>query len=94
MEQPIVVEPIAPTMEEPTTTRLTSLGEGLHDEGDPSVEAWDAALTSGGLGGAGTNPEGDVPSSAAQGSPAVAEQALSTVPPMAGEALGCSVQAR
>ena len=94
MEQPTVVELTAPTMEEPTTTRLTSPGGGLHDNGNPSVEAWDAAVTSGGLGGVGTEPEGDVPSSAAQGSPAVAEQALSAMPPTAGEALGCSGRAR
>ena len=86
----MVVEPTTPTMEVPITTGLTSPSGGLHDEGDPSVEAWDATAMSGGLGGAGIEPSGDAPSSATQGSPVVAEQALSAVPLMAGEALGCS----
>ena len=58
MEQPTVAEPTDPTMEEPTMTGPTTPGGGLHDEDDPSVEAWDAAATSGGLGGASMEPIG------------------------------------
>ena len=93
MEQPMVAEPTAPTMEEPSTTGPTSPDGGFHDEGDPGVEeAWDAMAMLGGLGGAGMEPAGDAPSSAAQGSPMVAEQAPSAVPPMAIEALGRSAE--
>ena len=66
MEQPTVAEPTTPTMEEPTTTGPTSHGSGLHDVGDPSVEEeWDATTTLGSLGGAGTEPMGNASSSAA-----------------------------
>ena len=62
----MVAEPTTPTMEVPSITRPTSPGGGLHDEGDPSVEeAWDAMVMSSGLAGAGTEPTGDTPSSAA-----------------------------
>ena len=65
VEQLTVVESTALTMEECSTTRPTSPGSGLHDEGDPSVEeAWDAMVTSSGLARAGTEPTGDEPSSA------------------------------
>ena len=90
VEQLTVAEPTAPTMEEPSTTGLTSHGIGLHDEGDPDVEeAWDATMMLSGLARAGTEPAGDAPSSAARGPPVVAEQ----VAAMAEAALGHPVQA-
>ena len=56
----------APTMEEPSATRLTSSGGGLLDEGDPSVEdVWGAAVMSRGLAGASMELAGDASSSAA-----------------------------
>ena len=95
MEQPTVAELTAPTMEEPSTTGPTSPNGGFHDEGDPGVEeAWDAVATSSGLAGAGTEPAGDAPSSAAQSPPVVAEQVSSTVAAMAEVALRCCVQAQ
>ena len=76
-------------MGEPSIAGPASPGDGLHDDGDPSVEEIrDAAATSSGLAGVGTEPMGDAPSSATQGPPTVAEQAS-----MAREVLGCSVQA-
>ena len=60
VEQLTVVESTALTMEECSTTRPTSPGSGLHDEGDPSVEeVWDAVAMSSGLAGASTKPTGD-----------------------------------
>ena len=87
--------PVAPTMEEPSTTRPTSPGGGLHEKGDPTVEeVWDVLATSSGLAEAGTEPAGDAPSSAAQSPPVVAEQVSSTVAAMAEVALRCCVQAQ
>ena len=95
VEQPMVVELTASTMEESSTTGPTLPGGGLHDEGDPSVEeAWDATTTSSGLAGVGTEPAGDASSSAAQGPPTVAEQASSVVASTARVMLKRSVRAR
>ena len=84
----MVVESTTPAIEEPPMTGPTSPGGGLHDEGDSSVEE-----PSSDLGGAGTETAGDAPSSTTQGSPTVAEQAPSVVPPMVGKVLGCTGRA-
>ena len=62
-------------MGEPSIAGPTSLGGGLHDEGDPSVEEmWGVAATSSALTEASMEPASDAPSSAARGPPVVVEQ--------------------
>lgn len=47
MEEPTVVEPTTPIMEEPPVTGLTSPSGGLHDEGDSGgKDLWSAVATS------------------------------------------------
>ena len=53
MKEMRVAEPVAPTTEEPPSTRQTSLSGGAHDEGDPTnvsggEESWTAMGSLGG----------------------------------------------
>ena len=74
MEQPAVVEPAAPTMEEPLVTGLTSSGSGAHDKGDPGDEGlWSTVAMSTDPAEAEVGATGDASSSVAQDPPTVAE---------------------
>ena len=82
-EETPAMEPVTPTMEEPPTTRLTSLGGGAHDEGDPTnasggEETWTVAGSSGGPVGAGPKATGNAPSSSVKSAPMAIEQATPT----------------
>ena len=93
-EQSIATRPTGRTTGEPSVAGPASPGGELHDESDPGAEEMeDEAATSSGLAGATMEPMGDVPSSAAQGSPMAAEQAPSIGASIAEAMLGRPVRA-
>ena len=88
-EQSATVGLTNPTMGEPSTTGLASPSGGLHDDGDPGVEEMrDAVAMSSGLARANMELAGDMPSSAAQGSPTAAKQTSSAGASIAEAVLG------